>query len=168
MLPLIKRLLTDPLWLVWASGLFSATVLAYAVYTQLFQGLHPCHLCILQRWPYAAIAALALIPLVRYDLARFVLFGVAAAFMVNTGIAFYHIGVEFKWWISGACSGVDMTGTVEDILARIQNAPVTKCDEVQWRFLGLSMAFWNMLICAAGSVVSLNALRLSWFNRKTA
>lgn len=162
---LIKRLLTDPLWLTWAAGLFSATVLAYALYTQYFQGLHPCHLCIMQRWPYAIIAALALVPLARYDLAKYVLVAVTLAFLANTGIAFYHIGVEFTWWASSVCGGIDVSGTVEDLLRQIQTAPVVKCDEVQWRFLGLSMAFWNMLICAGASIVCLNALRLQFFRK---
>ena len=37
-------------------------------------------------------------------------------------------------------------------MARLQAAPVVRCDEVTWRFLGLSMAAWNAL-CSAGLTV---------------
>ena len=164
----VKRLLTNPLWLTWATGLFSVSVLGYALFTQYVQGLHPCELCIMQRWPYALIALLALFPLIRYDLARIALFAITLAFMANTGIAFYHMGVELKWWVHGGCSGLDVSGTVDDILARIQAAPMVKCDEPQWQFLGLTMATWNMVLCAIASVVCGNALVRDVLKKKPA
>ena len=38
-------------------------------------------------------------------------------------------------------------------MTRLQDAPVVRCDEVAWRFLGLSMASWNAAFSAGLAVV---------------
>lgn len=114
-------------------------------------GYAPCELCILQRWPHlAAVVIAALIWLtgrVRY-LAMLGMLAVAVA----TGLAIYHSGVEMAWWPGPAhCSGGvgDIASmSAQDLLTKLQSAPVTRCDEVSWRFLTLSMASWNA-ICSA-------------------
>jgi disulfide bond formation protein DsbB len=151
---LIRRLFTEPLWLVLASGLFAASVLGYALYTQFFEGLHPCELCIFQRIPYAVIIVLALGALAYYSAAWPMLVLVALAFAVNTGLGYYHVGVEQHWWSRAGCGGnLDMSGSIDDLMKQIQNAPVAKCDQVQWTFIGLSMAAWNAILCAIGTLV---------------
>ena len=37
-------------------------------------------------------------------------------------------------------------GSTDDILAQIMDAPLIRCDDVQWSFLGISMAGWNAII----------------------
>jgi disulfide bond formation protein DsbB len=32
------------------------------------------------------------------------------------------------------------------MLQRIQHAPLVRCDQIQWSFLGISMAGWNAII----------------------
>lgn len=115
-------------------------------------GYAPCELCILQRWPHvAAVVIGAIIWLTGRTRALSVL-GMAAA-GVATALAIYHTGVEIGWWPGPAhCSGGvgDLaTMSLKDLTAKLQAAPVVRCDEVSWRFLGLSMASWNA-ICSAG------------------
>ena len=71
------------------------------------------------------------------------------AMTINTGIAIFHTGVERKWWegLSG-CTSPDMSGSVEELMARIAATAVTRCDEISWTFLGLSMANYNVFFCA--------------------
>jgi disulfide bond formation protein DsbB len=39
-----------------------------------------------------------------------------------------------------------------DLLDQISRAPLVRCDEVQWRFLGISMAGWNAILSLGGAV----------------
>lgn len=48
--------------------------------------------------------------------------------------------------LSGTISVIEMSP--QQLLEKLQSAPVVRCDEVAWRFLGLSMATWNA-ICSA-------------------
>ena len=45
------------------------------------------------------------------------------------------------------------TMSPQDLMTRLQSAPVVRCDEVAWRFLGLSMAAWNAVFSAGLAVV---------------
>jgi disulfide bond formation protein DsbB len=49
---------------------------------------------------------------------------------------------------------------LDDLRAEIMAAPVVRCDEASWLFLGLSMAGWNVLYSGG-----LGALGL-WLARK--
>lgn len=69
------------------------------------------------------------------------------AFLINSGIAFYHVGVEKNWWVHGDCAGnFDMT-SVETLKASLFAAPAVKCADIQFEFLGVSMAGWNFVYC---------------------
>ncbi len=125
-------------------------------------GYAPCELCILQRWPHLAAALIGL-AIWRLGWSR----GLAAlgllAALVATGLAIYHTGVEMKLWLgpqhcSGGVSGLAGMST-QDLMTALESAPVVRCDEVAWRFLGISMAGWNA-ICSAGlSALWLASLR---------
>lgn len=118
-------------------------------------GYAPCELCILQRWPHVAAVGIAiLIWLTRWRSSLAILGAVAAA--VAAGLGIYHAGVELAWWDGpSACSGGmgDLADvSVADLMAKIQAAPVVRCTEIVWSFLGLSMAAWNAIF-SAGLVV---------------
>ncbi len=38
-----------------------------------------------------------------------------------------------------------------DLLKQISRAPLVRCDEVQFRFLGISMAGWNAILSLGGA-----------------
>jgi disulfide bond formation protein DsbB len=62
--------------------------------------------------------------------------------------AIYHSGVEWHFWQGPtACTGpVGNLGSAGNLLERLDAVKVVRCDEVQWRFLGLSLAGYNVLI----------------------
>lgn len=136
------------------AGLGSAALLAAAFFFQTI-GYAPCELCILQRWPHL-IAALIGLAIWYAGFRRALAFLGMVAAGVAMGLALYHLGVENGWWPGPAqCSGgvSDLASlSTQDLMTRLQAAPVVRCDEVSWRFLGLSMAGWNML-CSAGLMV---------------
>ena len=137
-----------------AIAAIAAATLAGAWFFQLVLDIRPCPLCLEQRYAYYLAVPLAL--LVALVAARqaprpvllvgLVLLGVAA--LANAWLGAYHAGVEWKFWQGPTdCSGpiVDF-GKAGSLLDRLDSVKVIRCDEVQWRFLGLSLAGYNMLI----------------------
>jgi disulfide bond formation protein DsbB len=130
------------------AGAISASLLAGAFYFQYVAGLAPCHLCITQRWAHgvAILAALAFIALPTF-LTR--LIGFLAAYCAAAA-AFFHVGVELKWWPGPAsCSGAaenlsTMSGA--ELLSMDGPVKIVQCTDVAWQFAGISMAGWNGLI----------------------
>ena len=137
-----------------AIAAISAATLAGAWFFQLVLDIRPCPLCLEQR--YAYYLAIPLGALVAFaatrDTPRSVLLAglaiLAAAALGNAWLGAYHAGVEWKFWQGPTdCSGplVDL-GSAGNLLARLDTVKVVRCDEVQWRFLGLSLAGYNVLI----------------------
>ena len=46
-------------------------------------------------------------------------------------------------------------GTTEEMLRQITQAPIIRCDQVQFSFLGISMAGWNAILSLGGAAVVL-------------
>lgn len=117
-------------------------------------GLEPCPLCLQQRWAFyagipALFLALVLVAAERPKVAALVFFLVALAFLANTGLAAYHAGVEWKFW-PGPDTCAPAPGELKplgggSLLQGLEKTRVVRCDEAQWRFLGLSFAGWNVL-----------------------
>lgn len=122
----------------------SLALLLAALFFQYVWGLAPCALCIWQRWPHVLAVAAGAGALVSPWAS---LFGLGAT-LWGAGIALYHSGIEQDWWDGPAsCTASNDIGslTVEELMAQIEAAPLIRCDEIAWNFLGLSMANWNGL-----------------------
>src|SRR5262249_7322715 len=105
--------------------------------------------------PLAAIVALGAArgaprPLVVGGLAL-----LALAMLCGAAIAFYHAGVEWKWWPGPRdCSGpLEQLGS-RNLLEQLQTISIVRCDEAPWRLLGLSLAGYNVLISLALAAVA--------------
>lgn len=126
----------------------SIAALAGALISQFGFGLHPCKLCLYQRVPYGVVIALITGLLFYKDIARprFAFAVIGAIFAAGAVIAFYHAGVEYKWWEgTGGCTGSGTPDSIDALRAMIQEAAMVRCDEPAFMFLGLSMAGWNVL-----------------------
>jgi disulfide bond formation protein DsbB len=132
----------------------AAASLAGAWFFQLVLEILPCPLCLEQRYayyfavPFAALVALAAArgaarPLLLAGLAI-----MALAALANAWLGGYHAGVEWGLWKGPTdCTGqIGNFGNAGDLLSRLDTVKVVRCDEVQWRFLGLSLAGYNVLI----------------------
>ena len=126
--------------------LASVFSLAFAYTAQYGFGLQPCILCLYQRWPYRIAAGIAVAAgLMRL---RWMLWMAVPLYLSGAGIALFQVGVEQHWWRgTDDCVGGDITGlSGADLMAKIQSAPVVRCDEIQFEFLGISMAGYNGLL----------------------
>lgn len=132
------------------AGAGSAALLIAALGFQA-AGYAPCELCILQRWPHLAAVVIAGLAWLTGRVRAFALLGMAAA-GVAAGLAIYHTGVELQVWAGPAhCAGGvgDLaTMSTAELMARLQSAPVVRCDEVAWSLFGISMAGWNAIFSA--------------------
>ncbi|HEX9169647.1 MAG TPA: disulfide bond formation protein B [Roseiarcus sp.] len=130
-------------------------------------GYQPCELCLTQRYTFYAAAPFALLTAFAASrsadgLARGGFALLAAAFLANAALAAYHVGVEYRWWAGPtACTG-GLTGSlnVRDLAKALDSVKVVRCDEVQLRIAGLSLAGWNVLASAALAIYAGLAARL--------
>jgi disulfide bond formation protein DsbB len=137
-----------------AVALIATAAIAGAWFFQLVLEILPCPLCLEQRYAYylaiplGALTALA----ARSGAPRLLLMAglaiLALATLANAGFGVYHAGVEWGFWKGPSdCTGpVVNLGNAKDLLSRLDTVKVIRCDEVQWRFLGLSLAGYNVLI----------------------
>lgn len=145
--------------LVFLAAAGSAALLLGALGFQYLGDLPPCKLCIWQRYPHAAAVVIGVAALAT-GLRVLALAGAAAA-LTTAGVGVYHAGVELRWWEGpDTCtSSGDIGGMAPgDLLDQILAAPVVRCDEALWEFMGLSMASWN----AALSVVLAGLWLAAW------
>lgn len=133
-----------------------AVLLAGAYVSEYGFGLYPCEMCWWQRYPHFLAVALALVSTVLAP--KRVWIGLAAlAILVSGAIGGFHAGVEYGWWEGlTACSSVSSGGG--DPLDAIMDAPLVRCDEVQWSLFGISLAGWNFLISTVGGIAILALL----------
>jgi disulfide bond formation protein DsbB len=132
-----------------ACGAGSAALLAGALGFQFIGGLAPCPLCIWQRWPHVAAVAIAVLGVaVLWRHWRGLAVLGSLAMLISAGLGMYHTGIERGWWQGPDSCTLESVGglATEDLMAQILNAPLVRCDEVAWDFLGLSMASWNAVI----------------------
>ena len=134
--------------------LIAAATIAGAWYFQLVLGLQPCPMCLEQRYAYYLVIPLAALTALAagQGVPRGLLIGglaiLALATLANAVFGAYHAGVEWKFWPGPAdCTGpVGNLGNAGSLLDRLDTVKVVMCDEVQWKFLGLSLAGYNALI----------------------
>jgi disulfide bond formation protein DsbB len=140
----------------------AAATIAGAWFFQLVLGIQPCPLCLEQRDAYYAIIPLS--ALVALGAARGAPKGLLIAGLVIVALAaagnsifgVYHAGVEWRFWAGPTdCTGplVDF-GKAGNLLDQLDKVKVVRCDEVQWRFLGLSLAGYNALISALMAAIA--------------
>lgn len=126
----------------------SAALLAGAHVFQAM-GYAPCKLCLWQRGPHWAAVVIGIAALVLAW--RWLAYAGAAAAFATGALGIYHTGVERGVWQGPetCTSGGSLVGSAEDLLNQIMEAPLIRCDEVAWSFLGISMASWNAVISFA-------------------
>ena len=151
-------MLDDPKTQSWyPAALFAVAcgALGFALFAQFVQGLEPCNLCLYQRIPYAVVGLFAGACLVRPNpRARRALVQLSMVmFAVGAAIAAYHVGVEQHWWESAVCSGgLSDVGSTMELMAGLSAPPEKSCDSVDWAFLGISMATYNVAFSSALAV----------------
>ena len=158
-----------------AVALVGAATIGGFFFFQYVMGFAPCPLCLEQRDSfYVAVPLAVLLTLgANHGASRKVLalgFLVIAGVMLwNTGLSVYHAGVEWKWWAGPLdCSGpINKFGPAQDLLKSLGSVSVVRCDEVQWRFLGLSLAGYDVIISFGLALVGLWGAKVTLAPRKS-
>src|SRR6476659_5605489 len=139
--------------------LLPVALLGGALGSQYLGGLHPCEMCYWQRWPHAAaiaIAALAFAAPAESGRSRSLTLLAALAIAISGAIGVYHAGVEAKIFEGFTqCTALPRATSTADLLKQITHAPLVRCDQVQFRFLGISMAGWNAILSLGGAATIL-------------
>ncbi len=163
------RLLTR--WWTAFALVASLAMLGFVHLSERLWGLAPCNLCLKQREVYWGAAAIALVATLWHLVSRgsrgtprIAAFLLAVVFATGAITAGLHFGGEMKWWdLPATCAvgggGVDLESLAALALGSGPVPHVVMCDAVTWRFLGLSMAGWNVLMSVALAVFSLFAAK---------
>ncbi len=134
---------------------------------QYVMGLPPCPLCLEQRYTFyfgLPLAALLWFGADHGASSKVLLAGfgaLAVVMLYNAGLGAYHAGIEWKFWPGPA----DCTGPLNDLsgpgglLNTLKNISVVRCDQAAWRFLGLSLAGWNVLVSLGLAAAAAHGLR---------
>jgi len=142
--------------------LLPSALLLGALGSQYLGGLHPCEMCYWQRWPHGAaivLAGLAFTASASSERSRLLTVLAAVAIAVSGAIGVYHAGVELGIFEGiTTCTAMATGGTTEDLLRQITQAPIIRCDQVQFSFLGISMAGWNAILSLGGAALILSLL----------
>jgi disulfide bond formation protein DsbB len=137
------------------AALLPLALLGGAFGSEYFGGLHPCEMCWWQRYAHFAALAFA-VPALFFPapsrVSRTLVLLAAAAIAVSGAIGVYHAGVEAKIFEGFTqCTVLSKSRNTADLLNQITHAPLVRCDEVQFRFLGISLAGWNAILSLGGA-----------------
>jgi disulfide bond formation protein DsbB len=147
-----------------------AAAILGAYYFQYVMGLRPCQLCLEQRIAFYVSISLAIAVAIaagrgaRPPVAAAGLGVIALAMLFNSGLALFHAGVEWKWWpgpqeCSGPLTDLSAGG---DLLSSLTNLTIVRCDEAAWRFLGLSLAGYDVLISLSLAAIAAWGAAAAW------
>lgn len=139
--------------------LVPAGLLGGALASQYVGGLHPCEMCYWQRWPHAAaivLAGIAFLFPATSPRSRILTALAALAIAVSGAIGVFHAGVELGWWQGLTRCTAGGALSLDDLM----KVPLVRCDQVQWSWLGISMAGWNAIVSlGSATVIALLAAR---------
>ena len=135
-------------------AIIGALTICSVYFFQYVLGYPPCPLCFEQRNAFyvsVPLAALLWLGAGHGASSKVMLAGFAvitAAMLWNTGLSAYHAGVEWKFWPGPIdCSGpINSIGSTGNLLKSLQDIRIVRCDEAAWRFLGISLAGYDVLV----------------------
>jgi disulfide bond formation protein DsbB len=130
------------------AGLAAAAALGVAFAAEWWGGLVPCPLCLLERWPYRMLIALAILGLlVPRRLGRGVLTLMLLTGLAEAGLAGLHAGVEFGWWPSPLpeCAAPRLgSGSIAERLRHMPARPSKPCDEGVFPIPAVPLSFADL------------------------
>ncbi|TPE64602.1 disulfide bond formation protein B [Sandaracinobacter neustonicus] len=136
----------------WLLIAVSGSLLLGALAFQFIGGLAPCEMCYWQRYAHLAVLAVAGLALISGN--RAIGWLAVLAMAIAAGLGLFHAGVELKWWqgVTACTAPVSAGMSTADMLDKLMNAPLVRCDQIPWSLLGISMAGWNALISAGAAL----------------
>ena len=116
----------------------STVFLGLDVVVQYIYDIHPCSLCIYQRYPWIIILSFGLIGLFLKNpiFIKIIVTGIFFCLLVIIALSVYHVGVEQKWWVNQFI----FTNTID-------------CSRIQWSLFGISLAGFNAIISSLLAII---------------
>ena len=144
--------------LVLVAILGSVLLLSGALAFQYIGGYPPCKLCYWQRYPH--IIAIFFGFIYYYTFITKLAYISGGSSFLSGAFGTYHFGIEQGFWPGpNTCSsGGVSTLSTDALIEQIMSAPITKCDEIAWSFLNISMAGWNAIFSAVLGLLWINIL----------
>ena len=143
-------------------AIIGALTICGFLFFQYVLGYPPCPLCLDQRNAFYAsvpLAALLWLGATHGASSKVMIAGfavIAAIMLWNAGLSAYHAGVEWKFWPGPAdCAGpINSLGSASDMLKRLEDIRIVRCDEAAWRFFGISLAGYDVLVSLFLAIVA--------------
>lgn len=133
--------------------LVCVAVMAGALYLQYHDGLEPCPLCIFQRIGFIATGLVLLVAFLHGP--KVIGVRIYAALSALTALAGGGVAIRQLWLQHLPADQVPMCGPglnymiktfpLHEVLAKVLSGS-GECAEVTWRFLGLSLAGWSLVV----------------------
>ena len=135
----------------------SIIALASAYFIEYILGYKPCNLCLIERLPYFLAILFILTGFIINKLEKIILIKLSLIFAAATILSFYHFGIEQGFFNESlvCISNNEINNlTKEDLIKELQKE-IVSCKDVQFTFLGLSLATINTIISFILSVITL-------------
>ncbi len=130
-------------------------------------GYKPCPLCLQERYAYYLAIPLGLgtigaLKAGKNYIAATLIAAAGIAYLINSGLGFYHSGIEWHWWPGpSTCSGeANLASDAGSLIESLGTIKVIRCDEAPWRMFGLSFAGWSMVVSFFLGILSAHIFRL--------
>ncbi len=138
-----------PRLLLFAVAAAVTALLGYALYTQYFEGLEPCPLCMTQRFFYALVGIAALVGALhnrggRVYGALIALFAAGGAGVAGRQVWLQQLPPELVPACGPSLEYMLETLPFADVLLRMFRGD-GNCAVIDWTLLGFSMAEWSLL-----------------------
>ena len=137
---------------------YSFLAIFFALYVEYVLGYKACKLCLYQRIPYIIAIFISFIGY-NYFKNDKILILIIVIFLISSFISGYHYGIEnniFKEFSGCTTKSLDIVNKSE-ILKSLNNN-LTSCKDVNFKFLGMSLAGINLLLSLFVVVYSIRIL----------
>ena len=137
---------------------YSLFAIFFALYIEYILGYKACKLCLYQRVPYIIAIFISFIGY-NYFKNDKILILIIIIFSVSFFISGYHYGIENNFFeeFSGCTTKSLETVNKEEILKSL-NDNITSCKDVNFKFFGISLAGFNLLLSLLIVVYSIRTL----------
>ncbi len=127
--------------------IFKALIILSAIYIEYILKVPACNLCLYQRIPYYLSILILFYIVLNKSTNIILIISLAILMFVNIVLSIYHVGVE-QQIISEPmlCRSNSNIQNVDQLLENLKNNTFISCKDVNFTFLGFSLASINVLI----------------------
>ena len=127
--------------------IFKALIILSAIYIEYILKVPACNLCLYQRIPYYLSILILFYIVLNKSTNIILIISLAILMFVNIALSIYHVGVE-QQIISEPmlCRSNSNIQNVDQLLENLKNNTFISCKDVNFTFLGFSLASINVLI----------------------